>query len=176
MNIQPRSMISTAGLVLAALSMPVLADGVPGARQAKSALQRDQAVMGAARKPNDSGVKLTARLDAKPQVGRGTPVTLQFDGVTAAEGATAELSVEPGLMLSGSETLALPANKRTSVTVTVVSEREGLSFLNVFITQKGGTSAISVPIQTGTATPVMKSSGTLETTPEGENIITMPAK
>jgi hypothetical protein len=32
-------------------------------------------MMTAARKPNDSGVTLQARLDAKPQLGRGTPVT-----------------------------------------------------------------------------------------------------
>ena len=176
MNIQPRSMISMAGLVLAALSMPALADGVPSARHAKSTLQHGGAMMTAARKPNDSGVTLQARLDAKPQVGRGTPVILQFDGVTAPEGATVELSADPGLTISGSAALALPANKRTSVTVTVVSEREGLAYLNVFITQKGATSAISVPIQTGTAAPVLKSSGELKTTPEGENIIMMPAK
>jgi hypothetical protein len=39
MNIQPRSMISMAGLVLAAVSMPALADGVPGAH-IKSTAQR----------------------------------------------------------------------------------------------------------------------------------------
>jgi len=57
-----------------------------------------------------------------------------------------------------------------------VSEREGLAYLNVFITQKGAVSAVSIPIQTGAAAPVMKTSGELKSTPDGENIITMPAK
>ena len=129
-----------------------------------------------ARKPNDSGVTLQFRLDAKPQVGRGTPVILQFDGVTDPDGATVQLSADAGLTVSGSDSLTLPAGKRTSATVTVVSDREGLAYLNVLITQKGALSAISIPIQTGTAAPVMKSSGELKSTPDGENIITMPAR
>jgi len=179
MNIRSGSMISVAWLALAVLPAPALADAAPGtpdARHAKPASHRGAPMTTAARKPNDSGVTLKFRLDATPQVGRGTPVVLQFSGVTDPEGATVRLSADDGLTVSGSDSLTLPTGKRTSATVTVVSEREGLAYLNVFITQKGAVSAISIPIQTGTAAPVMKPSGELKSTPDGEKIITMPAK
>jgi hypothetical protein len=177
MNIRPSAMTTAALLALAVLSTPALADGVPGARSAKhSASHRAAPMMTAARKPNDSGVTVQYRVDATPQVGRGTPVVLQFDGVTGADGASVRLSADPGLTISGSDTLALPAGKRTTTTVTVVSDRDGLAYLNVFVTQGSAMSAISIPIQTGTAAPVMKSNGELKSTPDGENIISMPAK
>jgi hypothetical protein len=177
MNIRSGLMISLAWLTtLAALSAPALADGVPGARHAKSGSQRAAPMTTAMRKPGDSGVTLQFRLDAAPQLGRGTPIVLQFDGVTDPDGATVRFKAGEGLTLSGADTLALPAGKRTSATVTVVSEREGRAYLRVYITQKDAVSAISIPVQTGTAAPVMKSSGELKSTPDGENIITMPAK
>jgi hypothetical protein len=178
MNIRPSAMTTAACLALVTLSMPVLADGVPGARSAKhsASQQRAAPMTTAARKPNDSGVTVQYRVDATPQIGRGTPVVLQFDGVSGADGASVRLSADPGLTISGSDTLALPAGKRTTTTVTVVSDRDGLTYLNVFITQGSAMSAISIPIQTGTAAPVLKSNGELKSTPDGENIISMPAK
>jgi hypothetical protein len=101
---------------------------------------------------------------------------LEFGGVTDPDGATVRFSADAGLRVSGSDALALPMASRTTATVTVVSEQEGLAYLNVFITQKGAMSAISIPIQTGAAAPVLKSSGELKSTPDGESIITMPAK
>lgn len=180
MNIRSGSMISLACLALAAVSAPSAADGVPGPRhQAKSNTTSHRAtapMTPAMRKANDSGVTLQFRLDAVPQVGRAVPVVMQFDGVTDPAGASVRLSADAGLKISGSDELALPASKRSNATVTVVSEREGLAYLNVFITQKGATSAISIPIQTGTAEALRKSSGELATTPDGESIVTMPAK
>lgn len=129
-----------------------------------------------AAKPGGAGVKLEYRLDATPRVGQATPVVLQFDGVTDAEGATVRLSADKGLALQGSSTLALPAGKRTTATVVVVSEAEGLAYLNVFIRHGGASSAVSVPIQTGTAAPTLKSSGEMKSTPGGDSIITMPVK
>lgn len=177
MTIRTTSMFSVASLALAALAaLPAQADGVPGERHAKSASHRAGPMTTAARKANDSGVTLQFRLDGVPQVGRGTAIVLQFDGVTDPAGATVRLSADAGLAISGSDSLTLPVAKRTTTTVTVVSDREGLAYVNVFITQKGAMSAISIPVQTGTAVPVMKSSGELKPTPDGENIITMPAK
>jgi hypothetical protein len=176
MNIRSGSMISMAFLALAAFSAPAMADGAPGAHHVKSTSHHGAPMTTAARKPNDSGVTLQFRLDAVPQVGRGTPVVLQFGGVTDPDGATVRFSADAGLTISGIDTLALPTARRTSATISVVSEREGLAYLNVFITQKGALSAISIPIQTGTATPALKSSGELKSTSDGESIITMPAK
>ena len=130
----------------------------------------------APQKPGSSGVKLQYRLEATPQVGRATPVVLEFEGVTDADGATVRLSADRGLTLQGSSTLKLPTGKRTTATVVVVSETEGLAYLNVFISQGGASSAVSVPVQTGTAAPSLKSTGEMKATPNGESIITMPVK
>ncbi len=130
----------------------------------------------APQKPGSSGVKLQYRLEATPQVGRATPVVLQFEGVTDADGAMVRLSADRGLTLQGSSTLKLPTGKRTTATVVVVSETEGLAYLNVFISQGGASSAVSVPVQTGTAAPSLKSTGEMKATPNGESIITMPVK
>ncbi|HWT21848.1 MAG TPA: hypothetical protein VN280_23335, partial [Variovorax sp.] len=130
----------------------------------------------APQKPGGAGVKLEYRLDATPQLGQATPVVLQFGGVTEAEGATVRLSADKGLALQGSSTLALPAGKRTTVTVVVVSEAEGLAYLNVFIKHGEASSAVSIPIQTGTAAPSLKSTGEMKPTPGGDSIITMPVK
>ena len=77
---------------------------------------------------------------------------------------------------AGNTTLTLPAGKRTTATVVVVSETEGLAYLNVFISQGGASSAVSVPVQAGTVAPALKSTGEMKSTPTGENIITMPVK
>lgn len=130
----------------------------------------------ASRKANDSGVAMTYSMGATPQLGQATPVVLQFYGVTHANGAAVQLSAESGLSIQGSRAFTLPSGKRTTVTVPVLSESEGRSYLNVFITQGGGRSAISVPIQTGTTGALMKPSGELQRNSRGEKIISMPAK
>ena len=178
MNIRSNSMMALACLALATLSAPAAADGEPASRSARHPASQRQAAptTSAPQKPGGAGVKLDYRLDATPRLGQATPVVLQFDGVTDADGATVRLSVDKGLALQGSNTIALPAGKRTTVTVVVVSEAEGLAYLNVFINQGGGSSAVSVPIQTGTAAPNLKSSGEMKSTPGGDSIITMPVK
>jgi len=181
MNIRTNPLMAVACLALATLSAPAAADGEPeqrgGAKAGHSAAQQRNAPMTtAAQKPGGSGVKLQYRVDAVPQVGRATPIVLQFDHVTEAEGATVRLSADRGLTLQGNSTLALPKGKRTTATVVVVSEGEGLAYLNVFITQGGASSAISIPVQTGTTAPALKSTGEMKPAPGGDSIITMPVK
>jgi len=181
MNIRsnPKTM-AVACLALAAASAPALADGDPAARYAKPrqppAQHRSAPMTAAVQKPGGSGVKLQYRLDATPQVGRATPIVLQFDDITEAEGATVRLRADRGLTIHGNSTLTLPKGKRTTATVVVVSEAEGLAYLNVFITQGGASSAVSVPIRTGTAAPALKSTGEMKPVPGGDSIITMPVK
>ncbi|WP_307704002.1 hypothetical protein [Variovorax paradoxus] len=178
MNIRSNSMMAIVCLALATLSVPAGAGGEPAPHVAKhQASQRHAAPLTTApQKPNGAGVKLRYRMDATPQLGRATPVVLQFDGVTETDGATVRLSADSGLTLQGNSTLTLPAGKRTTATVVVVSEAEGLAYLNVFINQGGASSAVSIPVQTGTAAPALKSSGEMKSTPDGDSIITMPVK
>lgn len=175
MNIGSNSMMAAACLALATLSVPAAADSEPAEHYAKHPASPRYAAP-AAQKPGGAGVKLQYRLEATPQVGRATPIVLNFDGVTAANGATVRLVADSGLTLQGSSTLALPAGKRSTATVAVVSEAEGLAYLNVFIAQDGASSAVSIPIQTGSAAPTLKSTGEMKPTPGGDSIITMPVK
>jgi len=180
MNIRSNSLTAVACLALATLSAPAMADGEPRTRNAKpkhpAVQQRSAPMTTAPQKPGSSGVKLQYRLESTPQLGRATAVALQFDDVTAADGATVRLVADSGLTLQGSSTLALPAGKRSTATVAVVSEVEGLAYLNVFITQDGASSAVSIPIQTGSVAPTLKSTGEMKPTPSGDSIITMPVK
>jgi hypothetical protein len=147
----PVAVAASIAVLLAAASLPAQASG---------------ATTQAPRKPHDSGVGLTYRIDATPQLG----------SVTDVNGAAVRLSTDPGLSIQGNRTLALPAGKKTAATVFLVSESEGLSYLHVFITQGGGMSAISVPIQTGTTAALMKPSGELKQNARGDKIISMPAR
>lgn len=148
-------------VLLAAATLPAQASGI---------------TVQAPQKPNGSGVNMTYRIDATPHLGRVTPVVLKFDGVTDASGAAVRMSTDPGLSIQDARVLALPAGKQTSATVRVLSESEGLSYLHVFVTQGNNTSAISVPIQTGTARALMKPPGQLERNARGDQVISMPAK
>jgi hypothetical protein len=180
MNTRSNLALAAVCLALATVSAPAAADGEPGTRSAKprhpAVQHRSAAMTMAPQKSGSSGVKLQYRLESAPQLGRATAVILQFDGVTAADGATVRLVADRGLALQGSSALSLPAGKRSTATVAVVSEAEGLAYLNVFITQDGASSAVSIPIQTGSAAPTLKSTGEMKTTPEGDSIITMPVK
>jgi hypothetical protein len=179
MNLRSSSTIAAAAcLTLAAASAPVFADGVPAPRTAKhAASSRNAAPMTvAARKPNDSGVVIQFRVEGTPQVGRPISVVLQFDGVSDPAGATARLTTDAGLTLTTSSSLALPAGQRTTATAMVTSDREGLAYLNVFVTQNGAMSIIAIPVQTGSAAPAMKAAGEMKSSAEGEKIISLPAK
>lgn len=148
-------------VLLAAATLPAQASGI---------------TVQAPQKLNGSGVNVTYRIDATPHLGRVTPVVLKFDGVTDAGGASVRLSSDPGLSIRDPRVLALPAGKQTSATVFLLSESEGLSYLHLFVTQGSGMSAISVPIQTGTAKALMKPPGELERNARGDKVISMPAK
>lgn len=127
-------------------------------------------------KPNGSGVSVSYRVHGVSQVGRTTSVALVFEGVTNANGASVTLSTEPGLSVQGDRTLILPTGKRSEAKVILLSEREGLFYFHVFTSQGTRRSVLSVPVQTGTAPPVMKSNGTLVRDAQGQLIMSMPAK
>ncbi|MET3178620.1 UNVERIFIED_ORG: hypothetical protein ABIC43_001774 [Variovorax guangxiensis] len=176
MNLRSSSMIAAACLALVAAS--ACADSTSTPRTAKGAASSSQAapMTAAARKPNDSGVSIQYRVEGTARVGRAISVVLQFDGVSDPAGATARLTTDAGLTLTTSSTLALPAGQSTTATSTVTSDREGLAYLNVFVTQNGAMSIVAIPVQTGSSAPTMKAAGELKSSPEGEKIISMPAK
>ncbi len=177
MTTRSNTRTAIAALLLAALTTWALADGMPDSRVPKRSQHKaaPAPMTTAVQKSNGAGVKVQYRVDGAPQAGRATSVVLQFDDVTDPQGASVRFTADPGLSLRNASPLALPAGQRTTATVSVVSETDGLRYLNLFVTQGGASSAISIPIQAGAA-PLMKPQGDTETTREGDSIITMPAK
>jgi hypothetical protein len=177
MTTRSNTRTAIAALLLAALTSWALADGMPDARVPKRSQHKaaPAPMTTAVQKSNGSGVAVQYRVDGTPQAGRATSVVLQFDDVTDPQGASVRFTADPGLTLRNGNPLTLPAGQRSTATVSVIGESDGLRYLNVFVSQGGASSAISIPIQTGTA-PLMKSQGDVQTTKEGDSIITMPAK
>jgi len=181
LNTRFPSAVALTWLAVSMFPVSALADGMPSTHAAtkrSTSTHKTSAApwVTAARKPNDSGVKLQYRLAGTPQAGKPTVVVLQFDGVSDPAGASVTLTVDAGLTLSSSASLSVPQGQRSDASVTVISQGDGLAYLNVFITQGGRTSAISIPIQTGAAAPAMKANGDIKPLPDGDNIISQPAK
>lgn len=177
MNLRSSSMIAaTACLALVAASACADSASTPRTVKSIASSSRVAPMTVAARKPNDSGVAIQYKVEGVAKIGRPVSVVLQFDGVSDPAGATARLTADAGLTLTTSSSLALPAGQSTTATATVTSDREGLAYLNVFVTQNGAMSIVAIPIQTGSVAPAMKAAGEMKSSAEGEKIISMPAK
>lgn len=176
MTIRSNTRTAIAALSLAVLTTWALADGTPDSRVHKRVPHKAAAPMTTAvQKSNGAGVAVQYRVDGVPRAASATSVVLQFDDVTDPQGASVRFTADPGLTLRNGAPLTLPAGQRSTATLSVIGESDGLRYLNVFVTQGGASSAISIPIQTGAA-PLMKPQGDTQTTKEGDSIVTMPAK
>lgn len=164
---------SLAAIVVAALAMGVSLQACADSKPERSAPK----MTAAPAKSNGSGVSVQYRVDGTPQAGSAVSVVLSFDGITDPAGASVRLTAEGGLSLVGAGgTQALPAGQTTTLTVQVVPGAEGVGYLHVFTTQRGATSATSVPVQVGKAASAMPASDTLKQTPDGDKIRAMPVK
>jgi hypothetical protein len=164
---------SLAAIVVASLAMGVSLQACADSKPERSAPK----MTAAPAKSNGSGVSVQYRVDGIPQAGVALPVVLSFDGITDPAGGSVRLTAEGGLSLSGAGgTQALPAGQPTTLTVQVVPGAEGVGYLHVFTTQRGATSATSVPVQVGKAASAMPTSDTLKQTPDGDKIRPMPVK
>jgi len=177
MTIRSNTRTAIAALSLAVLTTWALADGTPDSRVHKRVPHKAAAapMTTAVQKSNGAGVAVQYRVEGVPRAGSATSVVLQFDDVTDPQGASVRFTTDPGLTLRNGAPLTLPAGQRSTATLSVIGESDGLRYLNVFVTQGGASSAISIPIQTGAA-PLMKPQGDTQTTKEGDSIVTMPAK
>ncbi|SDC88761.1 hypothetical protein SAMN05444679_1064 [Variovorax sp. CF079] len=168
-----RAYRSLAAIVVASLAMGVSLQACADSKPERSAPK----MTAAPAKSNGSGVSVQYRVDGTPQAGSAVSVVLSFDGITDPAGASVRLTAEGGLSLVGAGgTQALPAGQATTLTVQVVPGAEGVGYLHVFTTQRGATSATSVPVQVGKAASAMPASDTLKQTPDGDKIRSMPVK
>ncbi|WP_076997902.1 hypothetical protein [Variovorax sp. KK3] len=135
------------------------------------------AMVAAPMKPGGSGIAVQYRIDGEPQAGVAVPVVLRFEGITAPAGGSVRFTGDGGLTIAGSSgSQALPAGQVTTITLQVATDADGIGYLNVFTTQNGATSATSITVQTSKAPSALPKASGLKQTPEGDKIITMPAK
>jgi len=166
---------------LPALVLSVLVAASLASLPAKAATPAPgDAFVRAPQKPNGSGVDVRYRVEGKPSIGSPTRVEIELRGVTDANGALVRLTADAALRVdSGEALMSVPAGRVNTLTVTVVPQGQGLAYLNVFITQGGATSSISIPIQTGAVDAGASSKsapGRLKDLPSGDKILSMPVK
>ncbi len=130
-----------------------------------------------ATKMNGPGARLAYRLDAKVQLGRATPVSLQ---VRAPVDTMVSLRVPEGVSLAGTAEFKVLAGKSVVLPLSFSVQREGSHAVYVETkalsgAQAGQASVSGFLLAVGQAQP-LKAAGTLSTTPKGEQVISMPAR
>lgn len=132
----------------------------------------------AARKQNGSGVMLRYSVPTVLNAGQTATVQIRFSNVTKND-ASVKVTPPASVTMTGDASVmtgkALPLGS-TTLTLQVTPSADGLEYLNVFTTQGGRSSAQSIPLQVGSAKAELKNKNKVETTPEGEKVISMPAK
>ena len=177
-----------AGILVAALAFgagPGCAD--PGTSPARSAgsetgSSKPMPWVQAPAKPNGSGVALKYSAPEALKLGEVGTVRLQVSNVVAATGARLEVRasdpavkvVVEGGSVSGPVTLVRGDSRELEVQVS--SSVDGLYYLSVFTTQDGRFTASSIPLKIGTGESRQKAQGSVQTTPSGEKVISLPGK
>lgn len=131
-------------------------------------------------KAKGSGIVLDAVSPPSMGVGQATRVTLRFHGAHT-ESAIATIQAQEGVTvtrLDGSPVgaVALSMGRPTQLDVMVSASGDGLQYLHVTTEQDGRASVRSVPLKVGSGAVKLKANGTLVTMPNGEQIVSMPAK
>lgn len=175
--VRTRLVLAAAAVVATALPLAAQADGgakKPGAAQRASASAL--AWVDAPAKPNGSGIRLRYHVPAAVQPGQRVTVQLEFSNVK--DGAEAQWRLPEGVAtpLPGqAAAIQLVPGQPNVVSLDVVPAADGMVYLDVVTRQGGRGSVQSVPLKVGSGKPLLKREGTLETTPSGEKIISLPS-
>jgi hypothetical protein len=130
-------------------------------------------------KKGGSGVVVRYKIDGTPTIGKALPVTLSLSGINSESGATIALEAkDAGLNMDKQRSTPqkLASYQATAMSLSVTPQSEGTFYITVTTEQEGRSSVTMIPIRVGHGKIAMKSSGQLTITPEGEKIISMPAK
>jgi hypothetical protein len=126
------------------------------------------------------GAAVEVELKSGDKTTNGAILPLQLEFKTGHPNATLEVEyrVEGALSLLGAShsQLVTDANGIATDTPSVRALADGSYYLNVFVRLDNRGRAISIPITVGTAQPPLKRAGKAATTPQGENLIILPAK
>ncbi len=129
----------------------------------------------ATQKSNGAKVVLRYKVAQAVSAGVATTVSLTFSDVTDTA-ASVRFTSDPGLrLLAAQAAVPLPLGS-SEVDIQAVADSDGLFYLNVFTTQNGATSAISIPVAAGNAKPKLDAMGAPKPSAGGEKIISMPVR
>jgi hypothetical protein len=172
------ALLAFAVSTMTAGSVQALADAPHGGKpSAPGKSAQDRRMTLAPQKPNGSGIVVRYRVDATPQTGKTVPIAVSLERITGSD-ATVRFEGGPGLQLdAGRLPRALEAGRPAALTVDVVPDHTGLSYLHVFTTQDGITSVASIPVQVGKGDASLPPVGQLKSTPDGgDKILSIPVK
>ena len=178
----PSLALAAAALSIAAASAQASAANEPAARKAAPAQTTAAAPMKrAATKANSTGLVLRYAAPDTLKAGQATPLRLELSGATA-DGASVELRTsspdivitQGGRAVQGPMALARGATRTIDLLVTAPAD--GAHHLSVLMSQGGRVAVSAVPLKVGTGAVSRKTEGSVEVTPSGERVISMPAK
>jgi hypothetical protein len=173
------SFTSLVALASASVSMAATAPLNSQKATATTAKKKTTGWITAPSKKGGSGVVVRYKIEGQAAVGKALQVTLSFSSINSEAGATVSLKTE-GTSLKIDKPLAtaqkLANRQATSMPLSVTPQAEGTFYLSVVTEQDGRSSVTMIPIRVGHGKVAMKPAGNVVTTPEGEKIISMPAK
>jgi hypothetical protein len=125
-------------------------------------------------KQNGSGVEIDYRIEGGAVV--GSPLTIVLKTSSPADAQVA-LRAGEGLALGTSQAvLRSVAGQVTEHRVQVTPQREGRFYLYIESTANGRGSASAIAVQVGKTEVQRKPSGSVQSMPNGERVISVPAK
>ncbi len=125
-------------------------------------------------KKGGSGVALSYRMEDVAEIGK--PLTIRLT-IFSASDATVTVRAGDGLVLAAQpQVLESAAGQSSEHAVTVTPQAQGRFYLHLISTANGRGSATSIPVQVGKTVVKAKPAGSVQVTPNGERIISVPAK
>jgi hypothetical protein len=177
--------IAAAALFSAASSAQASAADEPIARKStasqKTATVPISPMKRAPMKANSTGLVLRYAAPDTLKAGQATPLRIELSGASS-EGASVELRAsspdivvtQDGRAVQGPIALARGATRTIDLLVTAPAD--GAHHLTVLMSQGGRVAVSALPLKVGTGAVLRKTEGTVEVTPSGERVISMPAK
>ena len=140
-------------------------------------VKADKGYMALPMKKMGSGVVISYRIEGTPAPGIAVIIHLTTDSRTDAQ---IKLRGGEGLVLSGGDTplttLISPAGQITQHRVEVTPQTNGRLYLYLESSANGRGNASAIAVQVGKAQAQSKPSGNLQSMPDGERVISVPAK
>jgi hypothetical protein len=124
-------------------------------------------------KPNGSGIAVRYRVDGAVVAHQPIMITLIFDGVKN-DAATVHFTADTELQFGDLSALVTLPQGSSQIDLRVTPQSDGLFYVNVFTSQAGATSVISVPVLSGSVDPKLRKLGESKPAAGGERIISLP--